>query len=77
MHQFYIEFPDIESGDVFPVQVDDIAVGDALLTGTSEQGVLFTPGERILTDQAVVFTAEIIDQVIGQAQGENTAAGRG
>ena len=39
LNQFHIEFPDIESRDIFPIQVDHVRMGNTSVAVSSEQGV--------------------------------------
>ena len=74
-HQLHIKFPHIKPGNVLPVQIDHISVGNPPFSRHCQELIAFSPEKRFFRYQTIVWTVKIFDQGVCKIQGEFTADG--
>lgn len=73
MNELHVKFPHIEAVEIFPVQIDHVAVGYAARAAWIDELVMIAPDKRFLADKTVVVPVEIADGRAGHVEWETAA----
>ena len=68
-----VKLPDVEAGDILAVEVDDVRVGYAALSGGVEHGEILAPGRGGQRHQPVVVAGVLLHDGVGEVQREAPA----
>lgn len=59
-----VKFPDIKAGNIFPVKIDHVSVGNTPSAGRLDQGEMTAPSGRIYRNQSVIDPIKMFYQRI-------------
>ena len=71
----HIKFTDVKALDVFSVEVNHVAVGNASVAFNGNEGAFLAPCKRVFAYKSVVCTVKVLNQIVGEVERELAACG--